>query len=173
MRISEWSSDVCSSDLSQSRLSGQGATCWVSTLSTDGAWRERGRKSARLYARNACIGPDGGKPLSCRGFYRAAIWEDSGNCGDIIITSVRAELVEGLFFLSTQESRTVLRQAQPERVFFGGCARYGGVGCGAGSGVGAPAGGRSPRGRRRSIAVPLTSVRITACPSCKIGRAHV
>src|SRR3546814_8801205 len=84
----------------------------------------------------------------------------------MIITSVLCGLVEGLFFLSTQKSRTVLRQAQHERVFFGGCARYGGVGCGAGSGVGAPAGGRSPRGRRRSIAVPLTSVRITACPSC-------
>src|SRR3546814_11459599 len=83
----------------------------------------------------------------------------------MIITSVLCGLVEGLFFLSTQESRTVLRQAQHERVFFGGCARYGGVGCGAGSGVGAPAGGRSRRGRRRSIAVPLTSVRNTACPS--------
>src|SRR3546814_7478914 len=129
MRIGDWSSDVCSSDLlvglsrprksrlsvctsassvsrtatstsgaasgrpakgvsasdaataspasaSQSRLSGQGATCWVSTLSTDGAWRERGRKSARLYARNGGLGPDGGKTLSCRGFYRDAKWGD-------------------------------------------------------------------------------------------------
>src|SRR3546814_2933631 len=108
----------------------------------------------------------GGKPLSCRGFYRAAIWEDSGNCGDIIITSVRAELVAGLFFLSTQESRTVLRQAQHERVFFGGCARYGGDGCGAGSGVGAPAGGGSPRWGRERSAVPLTPARSTACPAC-------
>src|SRR3546814_5311083 len=107
----------------------------------------------------------GGKPLSCRGFYRAAIWEDSGNCGDIIITSVRAELVEGLFFLSTQESRTVLRQAQHERVFFGGCGRYGAVACGPGWGVGRPAGGRSPGGGGSATAVPYPSVGIPASPS--------
>src|SRR3546814_11714076 len=52
-----------------------------------------------------------------------------------------------------------------------GSAGHGGVGWGAGSGAGAPAGGvggRSPRGSLRSMAVPLISVRMTACPSCML-----
>src|SRR3546814_18259521 len=124
MRISDWSSDVCSSDLGGGFDRGGGAS--VRRAACRGGERESADCGGGHPGRRAGGGDQ--RPAFARGGVTILVRTKTQR-REGISKSVRAELVEAPFFLTSLKKRRALRQAQGNRMLVASSRQNGRASC--------------------------------------------